>query len=290
MIDSKKLIKEYGLTPNKALGQNFLVDESALNAIKQLGASSGKNVLEVGPGLGVLTDALAENAKSVCAVEIDSAMVGLLNKTLSHHENIRVINKDFLRMKQSELRSLFDGNPFIVTANLPYYITSQAAMKLIDSDLPIERLVLMMQQEASAHFVAAPRSKCYTPVSVLSQRHYSVSTKLELAPSSYYPEPAVHSVVLLFERNEAVYDPFFSRVVKSAFLMRRKTLRNNLSQIVPKQFVQAVIEQASIDPSARAEELSVDDFVRLSESCSRFLSDHTNSSENSPITMDEIIP
>lgn len=272
MIDSKRIIKEAGLDPNKALGQNFLVDEAALDAICELACPDGQNVLEIGPGIGALTDKLAGSAKLVLAVEIDRNMVELLSKTLCEHENVRVIQSDFLRMKNSAILDVFGGEEFIVAANLPYYITSEAAMKLIDSELPIRRMVLMMQKEAAEHFIAAPRTKCYTPVSVISQRYYTVSLCMKLSPASYYPEPAVDSAVLLFERNGNAYDREFSIVVRTAFSMRRKTLKNNLMKIAPKETVPAMIENAQLLPSARAEELSPDDFLRLTESVKRFSS------------------
>ena len=193
MIDSQKIIKEAGLEANKALGQNFLVDEKALDEIASIAAPEGLNVLEIGPGLGALTDKLAESAKLVLAVEIDRNMVALLEKTLEGRENVRIVGADFLRLKNAAILEHFAGERFIVAANLPYYITSEACMKLIDSELPIERMVLMMQQEAAEHFTAAPRNKCYTPISVLAQRYYAVLQRMKLSPASYYPPPSVDS-------------------------------------------------------------------------------------------------
>ena len=265
MIDSKKIIKESGLVPNKALGQNFLTDVSAVTRIAELSRCNGKHVLEIGPGLGVLTGEFSKTAVQVTAVEIDSQMVAFLTDLLSARANVRIVNKDFLKLTVNDITELTNGSGFTVAANLPYYITSAAAMKLIDSPLPIERMVLMMQTEAADHFTAGPRAKCYTPVSVLSNRYYRVTKEFELSPSSYYPEPAVSSAVLLFERNGIPYDPSFSKLVKAAFAMRRKTLRNNLSGLIPKETVPAVIESAGLNASCRAEELSVDDFVKLND-------------------------
>ena len=264
MIDSKELIKEYGLTANKALGQNFLVDENALNSIVELSCCVDRNVLEIGPGLGALTGELLKRAKKVVCVEIDSVMCELLLKTLSGSENLEIINRDILKVKNDELSERL-GVGFTVCANLPYYITSDTAMKLIDSDLSIERMTLMMQQEAAEHFLALPRQKCYTPVSVIAQRYYDISEQLKLSPSSYYPEPAVYSSVLVFKRNQKQYDPAFSRLVKTAFSMRRKTLRNNLASLYDKALVPDIIERAELAPSCRAEELNCADFERLLE-------------------------
>ncbi|MBR3298997.1 MAG: ribosomal RNA small subunit methyltransferase A [Clostridia bacterium] len=264
MINSKELIKEYGIKANKALGQNFLVDESALAAITELADCGGKKVLEIGPGLGALTNELAQQADKVVCVEVDSLMCSLLEKTLAGHDCVTIINRDFLKVKTDELHSLL-GDGFIVAANLPYYITSDSAMKLIDSPLIIKRMVLMMQQEAAEHFLASPKQKCYTPVSIIAQHYFSVSEKLRLPPSCYYPEPLVHSSVLLFESRGLSYDSAFSRLVRTAFSMRRKTLRNNLSPLFGKDALPKLLESAGLDQGCRAEELSVSDFERLLE-------------------------
>jgi 16S rRNA (adenine1518-N6/adenine1519-N6)-dimethyltransferase len=271
MINSKQLIKELGLVPNKALGQNFLIDGSCIERIADLARCENESVLEIGPGLGALTDALSVRADRVLAVEIDAKMVEVLSSVLGEHSNVTVLHRDFLRMKESELFSAVGSVPFIVAANLPYYITTPAAMKLIDSPLPIRRMVLMMQQEASEHFLAEPKSKLYSPLSVLCRRYYTVRREFELSPSCYYPEPAVQSVVLSFEPNGNEYDPAFTKLLKACFAMRRKTLRNNLSSLVGKDFAAGVIEAASLPPSCRAEELSVDDFVQLNHTVSNGL-------------------
>lgn len=269
MIDSKKLLKEYGLTANKALGQNFLVDENALTAIIELSCCEGKNVLEIGPGLGVLTNELIQRAEKVVCVEIDERMCELLSRTLAGAQDLRIINRDILKVKNAELGEML-GTGFVVCANLPYYITSDTAIKLIDSELSIKRMVLMMQTEAAEHFLAKPKQKCYTSVSVIAQQYYEISEELKLSPSSYYPEPSVHSSVLLFKRKSQAYDPEFSRLVRTAFSMRRKTLRNNLSALYGKETVPAIIENAGLSPSCRAEELCCVDFMRLLDSARKF--------------------
>lgn len=272
MIDSKKLIKEYELNPNKALGQNFLIDENAIRTIAELAHCDGMPVLEIGPGLGALTDELSLRASSVIAVEIDKNMVELLSSILADRGNIHIINRDFLRFPEKELTDAMGGLPFVVAANLPYYITTPAALRLIDSPLPIQRMVLMMQEEAAAHFTAGPRAKQYTPLSVLCACYYNVRSELHLPPSCYYPEPAVHSVVLSFERNEKPFDPSLSSLVKASFAMRRKTLRNNLSAFIPKDAVPSVIEKAGLPASCRAEELTPGDFVRLNDAVNEYKS------------------
>ncbi len=276
MIDSKSLIKEYKLSPNKALGQNFLIDESSIRRIIELADPHGRPVLEIGPGLGALTDELCLNSGRVVAVELDSRMSWLLKERLSARTNLTILNCDFLRLKNEEIVEMF-GDSFIVVSNLPYYITTPASMKLIDSALPIERMVLMMQYEASKHFTACPKEKCYTPISVVSGRYYSVTPEFRLSPSAYYPEPEVDSVVLRFERNSVPYDPLFTRVVKASFAMRRKTLKNNLASLADKSIVPELILSAGLEPSCRAEELSISDYERLFVCFKGYLNDKTAS-------------
>lgn len=271
MIDSKKLVKELGIIPNKALGQNFLVDEAALSGICELACRGGYPVLEIGPGLGALTYELSMNAPQVVAVEIDKTMVEALNKVLSGRENVKVINRDFLKLKRDELLESVGNRPFSVAANLPYYITSQICMMLIESDLPIRRMVLMMQEEASERFFAKPGSKNYGPLTILSRYLFDVSPAFHLTPTAYYPAPDVNSVVLVFERNANPFPAQMPKILRAAFSMRRKTLQNNMLALAPKPAAIEIIEKSGLPPSIRAETLTPDDFMRLSTEYSAYI-------------------
>ena len=169
MTDSKEMIKKLGLTPNKALGQNFLIDTEAISRIAVLADCQGENVLEIGPGLGALTSALSEKAKNLLAVEIDRTLVGILADEFADKRSVQLICSDFLKVPPAKISDAFGGEPFTVAANLPYYITSPICMRLIESGLPVKRMVLMVQVEAAERFFAAPRDVYYGPLSIVSR-------------------------------------------------------------------------------------------------------------------------
>ena len=265
MLDSKAIIANNGLNPNKALGQNFLIDETAIKRIVELCRCDDSPVLEIGPGLGALTEELLKHAQKVCAVEIDANMVQLLSANLGNNPKLSLVNCDFLKYPVERIKDGFSSGSFIVAANLPYYITAPICQRLFDSELNISRMVLMMQEEAADRFTAAPGAKNYVPLSVIAQQLFDISRGLRLSPASYYPAPDVNSVVLVFERSNRFTPKSFSKVVKAAFAMRRKTLLNNLQNIADKAAALQIIESAGLSPSVRAESLSPSDFVSLSK-------------------------
>lgn len=265
MNDARALLTAYGLKPNKALGQNFLVDGEAIARIVSLAAEPGLAVLEIGPGLGALTFPLAETGLPLAAVELDSALAGVLEERLPEH--VRVINADFLKVPPEKIASLpgFDGGISAV-GNLPYYITSPICMRLLTMGLDLRRMTLMMQKEAAERFLAQPKDKNYVPLTVLSRLLYDIKPVFELSPASYLPQPEVSSAVLLFERNGFDAPEGLPVLLKYAFAMRRKTLLNNLLALGRgKQETAALIEKAGLKPTARAEELTPEEFVRLAE-------------------------
>ena len=264
MKDPRELIKEYGLKPNKALGQNFLTDEAAIGRIVSLASEPGLPILEIGPGLGALTFPLAEKGLPMAAVELDSALAGILEGETP--ENAFIVNADFLKADLDKIHSMLGGGEIVAAGNLPYYITSPIVQRLVLSGLPIRRMVLMMQAEAAERFLALPGDKNYVPLTVLSQRLFSIAPVLSLSPASYWPQPEVSSVVLSFEATGDALPERLPQLVKCAFSMRRKTLANNLSAMgLAKQEAASLIESAGLSPSVRAETLSVSDFVRLAE-------------------------
>ena len=256
-MNSKDLVTEYSLRPNRALGQNFLVDEAAIGRIVSLAAEPGLPVLEIGPGLGALTFPLAETGLRIAAVELDGALAKILTDRLP--ANARVVNRDFLKTDLNEVHAYLGGGDIAAAGNLPYYITSDIVMRLIASKLPIRRMVIMTQREAAERFFAKPGDKNYVPLSVLSQRFFDLSSAFELSPDMYWPQPEVSSSVTVFGRNGVEYDEGFPRFLKCAFAMRRKTLANNLAALGLKRAEAAeLIEKAGLEPTVRAEALSVD--------------------------------
>lgn len=266
MPSSRELITEYAVRPNKALGQNFLIDEAAIDLIVSAAAEPGLPVLEIGPGLGALTFPLAGTGLKLAAVELDKAMCEILLPRLP--ENARLINSDFLKADLGSLHSLLGGGEITAAGNLPYYITSPICMRLITCGLPIRRMVLMMQDEAAARFTARPKDRNYVPLSVLAQLSFDVRTLTELSPSSYYPQPEVSSRVLVFDRRNVELPDGLPGFLKCVFAARRKTLVNNLSGFgIGKNAAHALLESACIPLSARAEELSPEQLLALAELC-----------------------
>ncbi len=260
----RELTEKYGITPNKALGQNFLADENAAHAIVLAAAEPGLPVLEIGPGLGALTSPLVDTGLTVAAVELDSAMCAVLKAELG--DKLHLVNADFLKCGLAEVHAALGGGDISVVGNLPYYITGAIVQRLVLSGLPIRRMTLMMQKEASERFTAGPGEKNYVPVTVLAQRLFDVCPIMDLSPASYWPQPDVASTVLLFERNGKDMPKMLPRVVKAAFAMRRKTLLNNLSALGRKKDRAAeLITSGGLDPRARAETLTCGDFVSLAE-------------------------
>ena len=261
MSSSRDLITEYGLKPNKALGQNFLVDEAAIEQIVSLAAEPGLPLLEIGPGLGALTFPLAGTGLPLRAVELDAVLAGILAERLP--ANAGVINSDFLKTDLAKLREELGEGDLCAVGNLPYYVTSPISMRLMTSSLPIRRMVLMVQREAADRFMAKPGDKNYVPLSVLTATLFEVSKAFELSPASYWPQPDVSSSVLLFESKGAQLPPGFPSFLKCAFAMRRKTLANNLAAMgVGKSEAEAVLRSAGLVPSVRAEALSPSELAR----------------------------
>jgi 16S rRNA (adenine1518-N6/adenine1519-N6)-dimethyltransferase len=264
MKTSRELITEYGLKPNKALGQNFLTDGEAIARIVSLASEPGLPILEIGPGLGAITAPLAQTGLPIAAVELDSALAQILERETP--ENVTVVNADFLKADLEKIHALLGGGGLTAAGNLPYYITSPIVMRLVLSGLPIRRMVLMMQAEAAERFLAAPGDKNYVPLTVLAQRLFNIAPALSLSPASYWPQPDVSSEVLLFDATGETLPERLPQLVKCAFAMRRKTLANNLSAMgLTKSVAAELIDRAGLSPSVRAETLSVSDFVRLAE-------------------------
>lgn len=224
----KERLLAYGLQPNKALGQNFLINETARDAMLEgLGALPA---YEIGPGLGALTQGLLRGGRQVTAVEKDAAMARILEETLGG-DTLRVMHRDALLVRPAEIAGWMGGAPFCVAGNLPYYITSQLVLQLLGSNLPILQMVLMVQEEAAARFFARPGERVYGPLRVLCACSFEAKLLTTLSPADYFPQPAVRSAVVRLEGDIRKAPGGFSAFLQGAFAMRRKTLLNNLLQI-----------------------------------------------------------
>jgi len=261
-----RLLRQYGLHPNKTLGQNFLLDESALQKVLQAASLSPQDVvLEVGPGLGSLTRHLAISAQQVVAVEIDSKLVPPLQQVLGQFSNVQVIQGVILSL---DLRKLVPVSEYLVVANIPYNITSALIRHLLEADHPPRMLVLTLQEEVARRICAAPGGMSLLALSVQVYGHPVITANIPA--SAFYPPPRVDSAVIRVERYPSPLIPphqlaAFFKLIKAGFSQKRKTLRNALSAglRLPPNSVVVLLNSAQIDPMRRAETLSLDDWHRL---------------------------
>lgn len=270
-----ELLKQYGLNAKKSLGQNFLMDTNILDKMLAAGAIDQKTtVIEIGPGIGALTEQLLKAAKEVIAFEIDQRFIHLLETELGDKGHLTVVNQDILKVNLADYLPE-EVERLAVVANLPYYITTPIILQLLQSGLPIDAFVLMMQKEVAQRMTAQPQTKAYGSLTVaidlLCESHIAFTV-----PSTVFnPQPRVDSAVLVLKRRPQLKLPVdsvehFEWLVRQCFSQRRKTLWNNLTQTFGKSDeqkirVQAAFDQAQIAPQARAEALTIEDFARLYE-------------------------
>ena len=264
------ILNRFKLRADKKLGQNFLIDENVVRQIVEAAElSEADTVLEVGPGIGTLTQGLAESKAKVVAVELDTRLLPVLATTLEGYDNVRVVHGDILKVNIMEEV----GAPeFKVCANLPYYITTPIIFALLEKRLPMERLVAMVQKEVAERMAAQPGGKEYGALSVAIQYYTEPEIAFIVPPTSFIPAPAVDSAVIVCKRREkppveVCDEGLFFRVVKAAFSLRRKMLSNSLKNMgIKSEQVAQWLELAGVDGKRRAETLSLEDFAKLTNS------------------------
>ncbi len=268
----KGILQKHGFTFSKSLGQNFLINPTVCPRMAEMcGASDDVGVIEIGPGAGVLTNELARISYKVVALELDKRLLPVLNETLSDFSNVKVINGDAMKMDFLQLiNEEFDSGEVVICANLPYYITSPIIMRLLEERLPINSLTVMVQKEAADRICAVPGTRESGAISA-AVNYYSEPEKLfRVSSGSFLPQPKVDSeVIRLNIRKEPPIkvndEKQFFRVVKAAFLQRRKTLANSLSSglSMPKPAVNELLKNTEIKLNARAEEMTMEQFARI---------------------------
>ena len=270
-----EIIKKYGFKMTKSLGQNFLINENILDKIiESADISSDDVVLEIGTGIGTLTQRLCENAKKVIAVEIDKNLIPILNETLSDYDNITIINKDILKTDiNEELKNLSVNQKIKVVANLPYYITTPIIMKVLEDKVNVDCMVLMLQKEVADRMNATPSTKDYGSLSIAVQYYCDTDIVCKVPKSSFIPEPNVDSLVLKLAVNEKRKveindEELFFKIVRGSFSKRRKTILNSLSNyedLGDKDKIQKLLEISEIDAKRRGETLSIYEFANLAK-------------------------
>lgn len=270
----RTIMDRFGFTFSKSLGQNFIVNPSVCPKIAELGgAESEVGVLEIGAGFGVLTNELAARAEKVVVVELDSRLLPVLSYTLSDHKNVKVVNQDILKTDlPALLAEEFGEMEVVVCANLPYYITSPILMTLLESRLPVKSITVMVQKEAGERLCAAMPSRACGAVTAAVRYYSEPQILFPVSRGSFYPSPNVDSMVVRLDVKkelplEGEAEKRLFRVVKAAFGQRRKTLVNTLSSglKIEKARAAEAIAEAGLKPTVRAEELSLDEFIRLSQ-------------------------
>lgn len=277
----KNIIGAYGFSFSKGLGQNFLIDEDVLERIVDgSGVTEEMGALEIGPGAGTLTRALAQRAARVAAVEVDKRLLPLLEYTLNDFGNTSVINADVLKLDLNELiRAEFGDMPVAVVANLPYYITTPIIMKFLEGGVPVKSLTVMIQKEVAERMTAKPGGKDYGALSAAVQFYTKPSVICRAEPHCFMPQPKVASTVVHLEvldvPSVSVKDrDLFFKIIKSAFGQRRKTLVNALSHSpylrADKETAAACLDALGLDAAIRGERLSLADFAALSDMLSGY--------------------
>lgn len=271
----RAILEKHGFSFSKALGQNFLINPNVCPAMAEEAVESGEDgVLEVGPGIGVLTAELCARAKKVVAVELDRRLLPVLSETLGDFDNVEIVSGDVLKLDlHALLREKFAGcRKVTVCANLPYYITSPVIMKLLEEKLPVESIVVMVQKEAADRLCAEVGSREAGAVTVAVQYYAAAETLFKVGRGSFVPSPKVDSAVIRLDiRKDAAFAPtdeaFFFRMVRAAFAQRRKTALNGISAglALPKETVAAALERAGLPADVRAEKLTMEQLCRLSD-------------------------
>ena len=269
---TRHILSAFHLRASKRLGQNFLVDRSVVQGLVDAAELSPEDiVLEIGPGIGTLTQGLAETGARVVAVELDKKLPAVLAETLKGYDNVTIVPGDILKLNIPETLGLCAGERFKVVANLPYYITTPILMTLLEQRLPIERLVTMVQKEVAIRMTARPGSKDYGALSIAVQYFTVPRMVMDVPPRSFLPAPEVTSAVIACHVQEVPTvrpqdEKLFFRLVRAAFGQRRKTLLNALTGAgLSKEMSRAGLAAAGIAENMRGEQLSLADFTRLSD-------------------------
>ncbi len=276
-----EIIKKYDFAFQKRFGQNFLIDGNVVEKIvREAGVTKDDFVLEVGPGIGTMTQILCENAREVAAVEIDKNLIPILKETLAPYDNVTVINEDILKVDIKELAEKKNGGrPIKVVANLPYYITTPIIMGIFESHVPVESITIMVQKEVADRMQVGPGTKDYGALSLAVQFYAAAQIVLKVPASCFMPRPNVDSAVIKLVRHENTPvnvedEEFMFCVIRAAFNQRRKTLVNSLSNSgelkgkehnIDKDKILNALETMNLSPSIRGEALTLAQFAQLSD-------------------------
>lgn len=274
---TREILEKYNLSAKKSLGQNFIIDTNILRNIVAAGnVDEETTVIEIGPGIGALTEQIAKSAKEVFAFEIDDRFLPVLDDTLADYSNVTIFHQDILDVDFEKFKKdyLKETSRLVVIANLPYYITTPIIMHLLESSLAVETMLLMMQKEVASRLEAIPSTKAYGSLSIAIQYYTEVELAFTVPKTVFMPQPNVESAVIRLDvrQDPAIHvqnEALFSKIVRASFVQRRKTIWNNLRRALNNKEKQEVLKkafkEAGIDPSRRGESLSIEEFGALAD-------------------------
>jgi 16S rRNA (adenine1518-N6/adenine1519-N6)-dimethyltransferase len=275
-IRTKEILNKYGFSFKKSLGQNFLVDPNILKRITEFAELTNESgAIEIGPGIGALTEHLARVSSKVVAFEIDQRLLPILEDTLSPYDNVKIIHQDILKANVSEMihQEFQQVKDLMVVANLPYYVTTPIILKLLEEQLPFRGIVVMLQKEVADRISAKPGTKEYGSLSIAIQYYTQAETVMIVPKTVFMPQPNVDSAVIRLTKRDqpaakVTDEAFFFSITRASFAQRRKTILNNLTSQLPdgkekKQQIITILEKLNIDPTRRGETLSIQEFADL---------------------------
>ncbi|QCR30747.1 16S rRNA (adenine(1518)-N(6)/adenine(1519)-N(6))-dimethyltransferase RsmA [Lysinibacillus sp. SGAir0095] len=277
-IRTKEILNKYGFSFKKSLGQNFLIDPNILrNILSHANLTEESGAIEVGPGIGALTEHLARGAKKVVSFEIDQRLLPVLEDTLSPYNNVKIVHSDILKADvEKVIKEEMPGiEDIMVVANLPYYVTTPILLKLLNDRLPIRGFVVMMQKEVADRITAKPGTKEYGSLSIAIQYYVTAEVAMVVPKTVFMPQPNVDSAVIRLIKHDAppvkvINEDFLFEVTRASFAQRRKTILNNLQSGLPsgkekKQLILDALETAGVEPTRRGETLSIQEFGKLAD-------------------------
>lgn len=263
----QELLINHGFNFKKMFGQNFIIDENIIQGIIRKSEIDKETlVLEIGPGAGSLTYLLSDAAKEVVCFEIDTSLKPILTDVLKEKDNVKIHFEDFLKADVLSILKEYSYQKLYVVANLPYYITTPIVMKLIEDQIPVDRIVIMVQKEVGNRFKAVPGSKDYSSLSVFLNYYFTITKLLDVSKNVFLPKPNVDSIVIQMKKKDQLTplkdETFFFELIRSSFKQKRKTLRNNLKNYDLTQ-IEMVLKKNQFDLTTRAEQIPIEVFIEI---------------------------
>ena len=263
----KEKLEQNGFNLKKKFGQNFIVDENIINSIiEKSEIDKDTLVIEVGPGAGSLTYKLGKNAKNVLCYEIDTTLKEVLESNINELDNVEVVFEDFLKVNVLDDIKKYEYKKLYLVANLPYYITTPIIIKIVEDNIPVDKMVVMVQKEVWDRFKATPGNKEYGSLSVFLNYYFDTRKLMDVSANVFIPKPNVDSIIVEFKKKENIIDvkdkELFFKLIRDSFTQKRKTLRNNLKGYDLEK-VEEVLNNHNLDLSVRAEQLSLEIFIDI---------------------------